>query len=203
MSSTIQPVRNLFRLIKPLSPSAIPTCSKLHTGPALLFRTTQLLNAQPMKKKKKVDPAVLAAKEAKKIKRLDKEIKRLSRFGRILKPVAEIDSINTKVLSAKERARPLPALTFEESERRAGLQKAWSRHKAVGWFEEYKQAARLAAAQEEALTELRAESEELYQAAIQLDYSFVPLTFEGPKESPPIKGFKPVDGEYVDITRKY
>ena len=44
-----------------------------------------------MKKKKRIDPSILAAREAKKIKKIDKEIKKLTRFGRILKPVAEIE----------------------------------------------------------------------------------------------------------------
>ena len=54
-----------------------------------------------MKRKKKVDPAIIAAKEAKKIKKIDKEIKRMLKFGRILKPVAEIENINKKLINSK------------------------------------------------------------------------------------------------------
>jgi large subunit ribosomal protein L40 len=43
-----------------------------------------------MKKRKKTDPGMLLAKENKKIKKLEKDMKRLSRYGRKLKPVEEI-----------------------------------------------------------------------------------------------------------------
>ena len=46
--------------------------------------------AEPMKKRKKTDPGMLLAKENKKIKKLEKDMKRLSRYGRKLKPVEEI-----------------------------------------------------------------------------------------------------------------
>ena len=44
-----------------------------------------------MKKKKKMDPAVLLARENKRKKKIEKQMKRLERFGRRLKPVDEID----------------------------------------------------------------------------------------------------------------
>ena len=44
-----------------------------------------------MKKRKKIDPTILIARETRKRKRLEKEMKRLDRLGRILKPIEEID----------------------------------------------------------------------------------------------------------------
>merc|ERR1712110_1161633 len=172
-------------------------CSHFHTQHSpLLFKASQQLWGEPMKRKKKVDPAIIAAKEAKKIKKIDKEIKRMLKFGRILKPVAEIENINKKLINSKECQRPSTALSFEESERRVLLHKQWSGYKARGWYTEYKQRDRLQASQQEALESLREESEELYQEAIKIDYSFVPLSFSGPKDTPPIKDFRPTDGEY-------
>merc|ERR1712110_992101 len=108
-------------------------CSHFHTQHSpLLFKASQQLWGEPMKRKKKVDPAIIAAKEAKKIKKIDKEIKRMLKFGRILKPVAEIENINKKLINSKECQRPSTALSFEESERRVLLHKQWSGYKARG-----------------------------------------------------------------------
>lgn len=54
-----------------------------------------------MKKKKRIDPSVIAAREAKKIRRIEKEIRRLTKFGRVLKPVDEIELDNRKLKFAK------------------------------------------------------------------------------------------------------
>lgn len=43
-----------------------------------------------MKKKKKLDPAIIKAREEKKRKRLEKTIKRLEKGAKQLKPVEEI-----------------------------------------------------------------------------------------------------------------
>ncbi|GFO11867.1 39S ribosomal protein l40, mitochondrial [Plakobranchus ocellatus] len=169
----------------------------------LLIRATQQLLAEPMKKKKRIDPSVLAAKEAKKIKKIEKEIKKLTRFGRILKPVAEIELPNKQFRLAKERQRETPVLSFEESEERALLQKQWGRYRTKMWVHQYQVYDKLVAAQAEALEELKAESPELYQEAIKIDYNMIAMNFEGPKLTPPIRDYVPPDGDYVDTSRKY
>ena len=60
--------------------------------------------------------------------------------------------------------------------------------------------------QERALEELRAESEELYQKALEKDFWLFPLEMRGPTRTPPIKGYKEkltLDGEYVDKTKLF
>jgi large subunit ribosomal protein L40 len=81
-----------------------------------------------------------------------------------------------------------------------------------------------------ALEELRLESEELYQAAIQVKFSpeltslffttwfsdfltfsllfqidpnLVPFTVTGPVHTPPIKGYDAPDGDYVDVSKNW
>ncbi|CAG5120682.1 unnamed protein product [Candidula unifasciata] len=189
------------------APSLAKACSqiqKLHTqGSPLLFRSTQQLWAEPMKKKKRLDPMMSAARQAKKLKRLDKEIKKLARVGRILKPIEEIEVNLKKLTLARERKRTNPELTLEEADSRALLMKEWVRYRSKLWRQEYFTYERVFAAQQEALQELKAESEELYQAALQIDYGVVPVEFQGPKLTPPIKNYQLLDGEYVDTTRKY
>ena len=43
------------------------------------------------KKKKRLDPAVVRARVQRKIKKFEKEIRRLDRKGRVLKPIDEIE----------------------------------------------------------------------------------------------------------------
>lgn len=58
-------------------------------------------------------------------------------------------------------------------------------------------------AQEKALLELRSESEELYQAAVQVDLNLVPFHAEGPTATPPINKYESPDGEYVNISKNW
>lgn len=57
--------------------------------------------------------------------------------------------------------------------------------------------------QKKALEELRKESEELYQEAIQPDLSLTPISVTGPVNTPPIKGYVSPDGDYIDISKKW
>ena len=47
--------------------------------------------AEPLKKKKKIDPAVVRAREERKKKKLEKQIRRLEKYERQLKPVSELE----------------------------------------------------------------------------------------------------------------
>lgn len=63
---------------------------------------------------------------------------------------------------------------------------------------------KILASQHKALEELRKESEELYEAAIQLDFSYVPCEIKGPVETPPIKDYNSVaEGDFINISRKW
>jgi len=59
-------------------------------------------------------------------------------------------------------------LSFEESERRALLLKDWTRYKTKQHYREMAAVTQLRWSQQRALEELRKESEELYQSAIQV-----------------------------------
>lgn len=47
--------------------------------------------AEPLKAKKRIDPQVLLARENRKRKKIEREVRRLERFGRRLKPVEEAE----------------------------------------------------------------------------------------------------------------
>lgn len=70
-------------------------------------------------------------------------------------------------------------------------------------LKDYKILDRVMDAQTKALQELRFESEELYQQAIQPDMGMIPFTAKGPVHTPPDKDYDYVDGDYNNITKLY
>ncbi|XP_064599318.1 large ribosomal subunit protein mL40-like [Liolophura sinensis] len=203
MSALLQTALNQLSRLR-LTGVCVQGVRKVHTncGP-LSFQASSVLWTSPMKKKKKVDPQLLIAKEQKKKRRIEKQIRRLEKFSRKLKPVDEISGDIKLRKELEFRKRDRPVLTFEESERRALLQKEWTRYKYHQYGDECEAISRLILSQEKALEELRKESEELYQQAIQIDENLIPYECEGPVATPPIEDYKSPDGEYKDTTKKY
>lgn len=50
-----------------------------------------VIRAEPLKKKKRIDPAVIKAREERKKRKLEKQIRRLEKNARQLKPLIELD----------------------------------------------------------------------------------------------------------------
>lgn len=69
----------------------------------------------------------------------------------------------------RQRLRNLPPLTSDVLEERALLEKQWANYKREQHLSNIKMLDRIAFAQQQALDELRNESEELYQEAIQVN----------------------------------
>ncbi|XP_069850437.1 large ribosomal subunit protein mL40 [Dipodomys merriami] len=155
------------------------------------------MRAEPMRKKKKIDPKKdQAAKD-----RLKKRIRKLEKANQELIPIE--DFITPVKFLDKSRQRPQVELSFEESERRALLLKKWSRHKQQEHEAERNAIASMLKAQQEALQELKLESPELYSEAIKRDPSLFPFEWEGPHYTPPISNYQPPEGRYSDITTVY
>ncbi|KAK6483674.1 39S ribosomal protein L40 [Huso huso] len=158
------------------------------------LRTSLPMRAEP-KKKKKVDPK----REVALRDRLKKKLKKLERVPPELIPIEDFIT-PTKYLD-ETRVRESPRLSFEESERRALLMKAWSRYKQEQHEAEMKTISDALEAQREALEELRLESEELYQAALKRDQRLFPYESQGPCYTPPIPGYQAPEGKFNDITK--
>ncbi len=159
--------------------------------------------AEPLKKKKKLDPAIIKQREERKRKKLEKQIRRLEKNARQLKPIDELEVPLNLIDEKKMRTRKLPALSVEEDERRVLLNKKWAAYKNQERLNDFKLLDKLVNAQNKALEELRFESEDLYQAAIQIDPELVPFKAVGPVSSPPIKNYESPDGDYTDISKKW
>lgn len=83
------------------------------------------------------------------------------------------------------------------------LEKKWAHFKLKERVSDFQIIDRVLQSQKKALEELRKESEELYQEAIQPDLKLTPISFEGPVNTPPIKGYLSPDGDYIDISKKW
>uniref|UniRef100_UPI00398ED4C0 large ribosomal subunit protein mL40 n=1 Tax=Pristiophorus japonicus TaxID=55135 RepID=UPI00398ED4C0 len=162
----------------------------------LALRESLPMRAEP-KKKKKVDPRrEQAARD-----RLRKKLKKLERVPPELIPIEDFIT-PTKFLD-ESRVRDPDKLTVEESERRALLMKEWSRYKKKEHKQEAEMIQSMMEAQQQALKELRLESEELYQAAVKRDQGLFPLELQGTSFAPPIADYQAPDGKYRDITKVY
>ncbi|XP_047416294.1 39S ribosomal protein L40, mitochondrial isoform X1 [Sciurus carolinensis] len=155
------------------------------------------MRAEPLRKKKKVDPKKdQAAKD-----RLKKRIRKLEKASQELIPIE--DFITPLRFLDKSRQRTQMELPFEESERRALLLKKWSLYKQQEHQMERNAIRAMLQAQQEALQELKLESLELYTEAIKRNASLFPFEREGPNYTPPIFNYQPPEGRYNDITKVY
>lgn len=177
--------------------------NNLHTSNQLNFKYTPVLYGEPLKKKRKMDPAVVKAREDRKRKKLEKQIRRLEKNSRQLKPIDDLETPLVLIDEKQMRTRELPVLSEKEQEYRALLLKKWSKYRNEENLKNLKILDRMVSAQRKALDELRFESEELYQQAIQHDLEMVPIVINGPVATPPIKNYEFVDGDYIDATKVY
>ncbi|XP_013791787.1 39S ribosomal protein L40, mitochondrial-like [Limulus polyphemus] len=177
---------------------------RIHTASQpLLFHLSFPLGAEPLRKKKKIDPAVLKMREERKKRRLEKAIRKLEKSARRLKPIEEIEITPSLRKEITLRKREGSHLTFEEIEEQYQLQKKWAHYRYHQHLAEMSMIERIISAQNRALVALREESEELYQEAIQIDSALIPFKVSGPVQTPPIKNYDPPDGEYTDMTKKW
>ncbi|CAG4957396.1 39S ribosomal protein L40, mitochondrial [Colias croceus] len=182
----------------------IPANAKnISTTAAVQFKITDQLWAEPMKKKKKMDPAIIKAREDRRRKKLEKQIRRLEKNAKQLKPIDEIEPPLHILDQLGKRKRPALNLTPEQVEARALLNKDWTRYKRQEYMANIAQIDRIMAAQKRALDMLYEESEDLYNEAIMPDLQILPYSVEGTYATPPIKNYDSPDGEYIDVSKKW
>ncbi|XP_013098138.1 large ribosomal subunit protein mL40 [Stomoxys calcitrans] len=191
-------------LLNALSRLSLQTTTGIKQPLALAWlHTSPVLCAEPLKKKKKLDPQIIKQREDRRKKKLEKQIRRLEKNSRQLKPVEELEVPLTLIDEQQQRSRKLSALSEAELERRVQLNKQWSRYKHEQKINDFQIIDRLMRCQSKALDELRLESEELYQEAIQPDMTVLPVKMKGPVATPPIKDYVSPDGEYILEAKKW
>ncbi|XP_058796785.1 large ribosomal subunit protein mL40 [Phymastichus coffea] len=169
----------------------------------LYFNGTNVLFGEPLKKKKKLDPALIRAKEERRKRKLEKAIRRLEKHTKQLKPIAELNLTIAKKAELEAQRKSVQELTVEEIEERAQKLKEWNKLKNIEHKKLMAYIYEAITKQDEAYDKLRLESEEKYQKAIQIDPTFLPYSYKGPPETPPVPDYIPPDGDYIDITRKF
>ncbi|XP_006622154.2 39S ribosomal protein L40, mitochondrial, partial [Apis dorsata] len=168
----------------------------------LYFRATEILLGEPLKKKKKLDPAVIKAKEERKKRKLQKRIRMLEKHTNHMKPIFEIDTLAEQLQNDK-RPCHLTSLSEEEIERRRLLEREWIKYKQDQWLKDLHVIKSMLTSQKTALEELKAVSKQLYKKAVEFDDLYLPYDVIGPVHTPPIKNYDSPDGEYIETTIKY
>ncbi|XP_030763429.1 39S ribosomal protein L40, mitochondrial [Sitophilus oryzae] len=185
-----------------LQPTVQTQFRGISTANSLFFKTTPCMLAEPLKRRKRVDPGVVRAREERKKRKLEKQIRRLEKNAKQFKPIEECE-VSLTILDEKlERQREV-VLSEETLEKRILLEKKWANYKRVQLLDDLQMIDRVMFAQQRALDQLRKESEELYQEAIQPDFHLIPFKSVGPVETPSIEKYDVPDGEYVDISKKW
>lgn len=124
-------------------------------------------------------------------------------MSKILKPIDEVQLMAALANETDARQRPVITHSKDKLEERIVASKMWAKHKHDEHYFNLQVINDLEYSQQRALNELRDVSEELYQAAIEIDESFLPYQFTGPVETPPIENYQSPDGEYIDISKKW
>ncbi|XP_060536353.1 large ribosomal subunit protein mL40 [Cylas formicarius] len=182
--------------------SSLVLSRSLTTSTPLLFQFTPCLLAEPLKKKKRIDPAILKAREERRKKKLERQIRRLEKNTKQYKPIDECE-VPLALLDEKTKRQREITLSPEILDKRVLLEQKWCSYKREQHLSDLKILDRLLFAQQYALDELRKESETLYQQAIQIDSFLIPYKSNGPTDTPPIENYDQPDGEYQDISKKW
>ena len=167
------------------------------------FRLNPVLLAEPLKKKRKIDPALLKKREDRIRGKIQRALDRLGRFAEKLKPIDEFEVPRALMKEREARTRVLEPLSFEESEKRAKLKREYSEWSAGMCRLDAAQIKRVQESQRRALAELKAESEELYLKAIETDDAMLEMTSPILTSTPPIAGYEAPDGEHNDVTKTF
>lgn len=168
------------------------------------FHVSSIDFASPLRKKKVVNPLTSKKQYDRKVRRLEREIARLSALKPTLKPILEL-KLPTNV--AKEIEARTRAVDAEQQQAQTLLRyylKLWSDYQSLEATNELRQIAAMTRSQEKALKLLRDEYPELYQQAVALDQQLIPYTVAGSsirKETPPNPQYRCPDGKATDTTK--
>ncbi|KOC63350.1 39S ribosomal protein L40, mitochondrial [Habropoda laboriosa] len=169
----------------------------------LCFRTTETLLGEPLKKKKKLDPAIVRVREERKRRKLEKRIRVLEKHSGYMKPIFEINTLPELIEKENRSCHLTVPLSEEEIKRRYLLEREWSKYKQNQWSKNLHVIKSMTVSQEIALKELKAVSKQLYKKAVAFDNLCLPYNAVGPAHTPPINNYDSPDGEYTETTIKY
>ncbi|XP_053206044.1 39S ribosomal protein L40, mitochondrial-like [Panonychus citri] len=164
--------------------------------------TTASLWAEPMKKKRRIDPILLKLRNERKVKRLEKNILKIERGAKQLKPIVEL-SLPPHVQKEMEiRTRATCDSNAETNFRK--LLRLWNVYRTYQSRSEYRCARGLIASQEKALDELKKVSPHLWAQAIGFDQNLIPyIENQTVKTTPANPNYTPPDGHIKETTKEW
>ncbi len=164
--------------------------------------TTSYLFAEPLKKRKRIDPQVLKRRTERKLRKLEKEIRRLESTKKQFKPIVELQLTPQIIKELPQRQRK--EVDFEANNQLKIITKLWSIYKSEERLTELKSIKSMVDSQNRALNQLRKESQELYESAISVDNNLIPFKVEDvKKETPSIDNYDTPDGRITDLTKQW
>lgn len=167
--------------------------------------TTCVLNAEPPRKKKRIDPAILKLRVERKIKKWEREIERIESEPKQLIPILEYQYTNSEIRDLKSR----PEHGFEDvgitmSDVRAA-QRLWGFYRAEQSAMLMQSIRKVERAQQRALDHLREIDEELYNRTVSVDDTLL-VPYRSSlmrKETAPNPKYVCPDGYVKDITKEW
>lgn len=165
--------------------------------------TTSCLLAEPLKRKKRIDPALLKRREERRIKKLEKEIRRLELTPKQFKPIIELQLTPQIIKELPQRQRPIT--DTEPDKQLERISKLWSIYRCEQTLHELRSIKAMADSQKRALEVLRRESPELYAQAISIDPNLIPYKSGDyvKKETPSRDSYVGPDGRKTDVTKQW
>ncbi|KRX74889.1 WD repeat domain phosphoinositide-interacting protein 3 [Trichinella sp. T6] len=160
-----------------------------------------LCSAEPLKKKKRIDPAIIRGRLERKKKKIEKSIRLLLKQSKKLKPIEELTVENKVKDNIQHYIRPKCEISDEELQKRTVFLKEWAKYQAKQYNAHRNQIRVMMNSQLKALEELKLESETLYRSALEVNPDLIPCVFDGPVSTPPIPGYETPDGDYKETTQ--
>ncbi|XP_003744363.1 39S ribosomal protein L40, mitochondrial [Galendromus occidentalis] len=182
----------------------VPSCYRnLLPNGACNIHTSSQLWAEPMRKRRRMDPALLKMREQRKIRKLEKGIRQLKKHAKKMKPIDEMEVSPKLQRELADRKRQLPDLPPNIVSFRQDLIRVWSRVQSAYYKDETKIISAMLHCQNAALEDLKEADPGLYDAAMQPDLSLIPFKIDAVTETPPLKNYQPPDGKYTETTKKW
>lgn len=169
------------------------------------FTSTAPLCAEPPKKRRRVDPAVLRSRVERKIKKHEREIEKIQNEPRQPIPILEYQPTGSTIRELEARpGRTLEEVGISEMTIKAA-QKLWTFHRREQNRMEQRSIKRVESAQQHALDILKGIDRNLYDKTVALDkLSLIPYSSSHVrKETPPIADYKPPDGHIRDKVKNW
>lgn len=167
--------------------------------------TTARVFAEPPKKKRRLEPALLKIRVERKIKKCEREIRRIESEPRHQIPILEYNYPPTELRNIKSRPKHSVEDPARLDKSLKAAQKLWGMYRLEQSKIERASIKQVEAAQQKALNILQKANKKLYDATTEVDdITLIPFTPDYMKrDSCPNADYTPPDGYIKDISPEY